>query len=64
LLLQEEAMTDASVPPHEASQAAEGWGEQPTAYEDLLRYAQDEVEAAGPLLDALLGSSARSSHAV
>ena len=57
-------MTDASVPPQGASQTAEDAGEQPTAYEDLLRYAQDEVEAGSPLLDALLGSSARSSHAI
>jgi len=57
-------MTDASVPAPELSQTLEDEGKQPTAYEALLRRAQNKVEKDKPLLDALLRSSARSSHAV
>jgi hypothetical protein len=56
-------MTDASVPAAEGSQTAEDAGEEPTAYEALLRRAQKKVEKDKPLLDALLSSSARGSHA-
>jgi hypothetical protein len=64
LRLQEEAMTAESVPALEPSQPAEDAGKQPTSYEDLLRYAQIKVEEDKSLLDALLSSSARSSHAI
>jgi len=57
-------MTDASVPTPESGKTAEDAGKQSTAYEDLLRYARNKVEKDKPLLDALLGSSGRSSHAV
>ena len=53
-------MTDASVP---AADKADEASEKPTAYEALLRRAQNKVEKDKPLLDALLSSSARSSHA-
>jgi len=57
-------MTDTSGPAPDRSQPAEDAAEQPTAYEALLRRAQNKVEKDKPLLDALLSSSARSSHAV
>ena len=52
-------MTDAAEP----SQTAEDAGKKPTAYEALLKRAQNKVKEDKPVIDALLGSSGRS-HAV
>ena len=57
-------MTEASGPAAERSQQADDKGEKPTAYEALLRRAQNKVKEDKPVLDALLGSSSRSSHTV
>jgi hypothetical protein len=56
-------MTDASSPEPASAQTADADGHS-TSYEELLRYARDEVEEDKQALNALLSSSARGSHAI